>query len=254
MEKLSVITICFNNLEELISTCLSVDCQSMHPYEHIIIDGSSDSNIAEWLNNIPQPGYRKWICENDNGISDAFNKGIKYSTGTIIHLLNSADTYYSNDIIESVMNIFEINPDIQWISGKIFMNRGGIWVNIGAPFNRSLLFKGMRSVSHPTWFLRKNIYDRVGLFSTEINIAMDYDLLCRIRNEKYFYFEKTIVRFDDKGLSTIRYLQSLDENNKIYESYFGFSFKSRIWKLRLKFIYYLMQTKFGKWLYAIKMS
>ena len=81
MEQLSVITISFNNLKELQQTCDSVDYQTLHPFEHCIIDGSSNNEISEWLSNTVQPVYRKWICERDKGISDAFNKGIKLELG-----------------------------------------------------------------------------------------------------------------------------------------------------------------------------
>ncbi len=252
MELLSVITICFNNLSEVQATCASVDSQTVLPFEHYIIDGSSNTAIADWLQNTPQPTHRKWICERDKGISDAFNKGINKAGGTIIHLLNAADTYYSNEVIEKVTNYFNQNPAAQWISGNIFMNRGGIWVTVGVPFDKDQLYKGMRSVSHPTWFLRKEVYTRVGQFSLGIKIAMDYDLLCRLGNEPYVYLDETIVRFDDKGISTTQYVKSLADNTKVYESHFGYSLKSRLWQFRLKLIYYLLQTSVGKWLYKIK--
>jgi len=114
MEQLSVITICFNNLRDLQRTCDSVDAQSIKPHEHYIIDGSTNIEINEWLQNTPQPAYRKWICERDKGISDAFNKGIQHATGSLIHILNSADIYFSSTVIENVLGFFEINPSIQW--------------------------------------------------------------------------------------------------------------------------------------------
>lgn len=252
MERLSVITICFNNLAELQATCASVDSQTTAPFEHYIIDGSSNVEIADWLQTTPQPSYRKWICERDKGISDAFNKGIQHVSGSIIHLLNAADTYYSNEVIEKVYKWFDIHPKAQWISGNIHMKRGGIWVNIGVPFDPSQLYKGMRSVAHPTWFLRKEVYQRRGLFNVDIKIAMDYDLLCRLSQEPYSYLAETMVRFDDKGVSTTQYLQSLDDNIKVYETYFGWSIKCRFWQWRLKMIYYLMQTSLGKSLYKMK--
>jgi GT2 family glycosyltransferase len=252
MEQLSIITICFNNLDEVKKTCTSVDCQTNLPYEHLIIDGSSSTAVSDWLNNTSQPAYRKWVCEPDKGISDAFNKGINIANGSIVYLLNAADTFFSNDITRKVLDFFEKNPNTDWISGNIYMNRGGIWVHVGVPFDKNQLYKGMRSVAHPTWFLRKEVYRKVGLFSLDLNIAMDYDLLCRIKEESYFYLNETIVRFDDKGISTTQYLKSLRENTKVYESYAGFSYKSRFWQFRLKIIYYLMKTVFGKRLYKIK--
>lgn len=252
MERLSVITICFNNLAEVQATCASVDSQSVVPFEHYIIDGSSNTQIADWLQNTPQPSYRKWVCEKDKGISDAFNKGIQRAEGTLIHLLNAADIYYSNEVIEKVLACFEQQTQAQWISGNIYMNRGGHWVKVGVPFDKKQLYKGMRSVSHPTWFLRKEVYERAGLFNLDIKIAMDYDLLCRLTQEPYFYLNETIVRFDEKGVSTTQYLKSLADNIKVYESHFGYSLICRFWQWRLKMIYYLMQTSFGKALYQMK--
>jgi hypothetical protein len=81
---------------------------------------------------------------------------------------------------------------------------------------------------------------------------MDYDLLCRIKNAPYAYMDETIVHFDDGGVSTNQYLASLKENVKVYESYFGFSISARIWQFRLTLLYYLLQSKFGKFLFAIK--
>ena len=252
MEQLSVITICFNNLKELQQTCNSVDSQTEHPFEHYIIDGSNNNEISVWLNTTPQPAYRKWICEADEGISDAFNKGILHVSGSIIHILNAADVYFSNTVIAKVVNYFNQHPKTQWISGNIFIKRGGIWVTVGVPFDIQQLYKGMRAVSHPTWVVRKEVYERVGKFSKNIKIAMDYDLMCRLKSELYDYVNETFVKFDDTGISTSQYLKSIKENTKVYESYFGFSFKARFWQFRLKILYHLLQSKFGKFLYYIK--
>ena len=252
MEQLSVITICFNNLSDLIATCNSVDIQSELPYEHYIINGSTDKEIENWLTQTPQPLYRKWINEPDKGISDAFNKGVQKATGSIIHLLNSGDCYFDENVINKVNSCFKNHPTLQWISGNIYMYRNGSWVVVGVPFDYKQLYKGMRSVSHPTCFLRKEVYERVGVFSLSIKIAMDYDLLCRLNNEKYYYLNETIVRFDNKGVSTTQYVKSLEDNIKVYESYHGFSMIARLWQFRLKIIFYLMQTSFGKWLYKLK--
>jgi hypothetical protein len=64
--------------------------------------------------------------------------------------------------------------------------------------------------------------------------------------------DQTIVHFDDGGVSTNQYLKSLKENVKVYESYFGYSIAARIWQFRLSLLFYLLQSSFGKFLYAIK--
>jgi glycosyltransferase involved in cell wall biosynthesis len=254
MEQLSVITICFNNLGDLQRTCNSLDGQSVQPYEHYIIDGSSNTEIADWLQNTPQPHYRKWLCERDKGISDAFNKGLALCSGSLIHILNSADIYYAHSVIENVLAYFNNNTTIQWASGNILMKRAGVWVQIGVPFDAQQLYKGMRAVSHPTWFVKKELYKKLGYFSLDLKIAMDYDLMCRLKKESYGYMNETIVKFDDGGVSTNQYLKSLKENVKVYESHFGFSIAARVWQWRLSFLHYLLQSKFGKFLYAIKAS
>src|SRR5688500_11908373 len=121
----SVITICFNNLEELIATCKSVDKQSRKPEEHLIVDGSSDEKILRWLQDQPQPTYRRWIHERDKGISDAFNKGITNAIGDVNHLLNSGDVYYDTDAIKMVMDVFNADPSIMWTHSAYVQNRGG---------------------------------------------------------------------------------------------------------------------------------
>jgi glycosyltransferase involved in cell wall biosynthesis len=252
MPAISVITICFNNPADLLKSCASVDRQTRPPDEHWIINGSTERSIADWLVNTPQPAYRKWINEKDKGIADAFNKGIGKAEGPVIHLLNSGDIYASDDVFLWVEEIFDQHPEVQWISGNIQMIRGGQPVVVGKAFDKSKLYRGMRSVSHPTWFVRKGVYERVGPFKSEYKIAMDYDMMCRIAGEPYFYLDKTLAVFDDTGVSNSQYLRSLEENKTVYESHFGPSRMLYVWQARLKLLHYLLQTSFGKWLFRLK--
>ena len=252
MHGISVITICFNNLADVQKTCASVDAQTVHPQEHWIINGSTSTAIAEWLTKTPQPAYRKWINESDKGIADAFNKGIRNAEGPVTHLLNSGDTYASSDVIATVRDFFQTHPQIQWISGNIELVRGGQKVVVGKPFEQSKLYRGMRSVLHPSWFVKKEVYARAGNYKSEYKIAMDYDMMCRIGNEPYRYLPKTIVIFDDTGISSTQYLRSLKESRRVYESYFGYSLKMQLWQWRLKLLHYLLQSGFGQWLFSIK--
>lgn len=252
MFSLSVITICFNNFEDVKLTCASVDAQSVKPAEHWIINGSTTPDIENWLLDTPQPSYRKWINENDRGIADAFNKGIEKAACEVTHLLHAGDRYADTDVLAVVDQFFTAHPAVQWISGNIQLVRGGLPVVVGKPFDKKKLYRGMRSVSHPTWFVKKAVYEKIGLFSSEYKIAMDYDMMCRIANEPYQYFDKVIAVFDDTGISSTKYLDSLKENIKVYESHFGYSLKCRLWQFRLKVLHLLLQTSIGKWLYRIK--
>ncbi len=252
MPTISVITICFNNPEDLRRTCASVDMQLLPPDEHWIINGSTQPEIAKWLSATAQPSYRKWLSEPDKGISDAFNKGIGLANAEIIHLLHAGDTYASADVLEAVSQLFEKHPRVQWISGNIQVVRGGQPAVVGKPFEREKLYRGMRSVSHPTWFVKKAVYERAGRFNLQYAIAMDYDLMCRIADEPYAYLDKLLVVFDDTGISSANYLRSLEETKKVYESHFGRSWRFDLWQMRLKTLHYLLQTKAGKWLFRLK--
>ncbi|MDP1844148.1 MAG: glycosyltransferase [Sediminibacterium sp.] len=248
----SIITICFNNLADLQKTCASIDAQTTKPDEHWIINGSSNKDIENWLAASTQPDYRKWINERDKGIADAFNKGIEKATQEITHLLHAGDTYASNEVLTIVNNYFAQHHLVQWISGNIQIVRGGIKVVVGKPFDKNKLYRGMRSVAHPTWFVKKEVYTRVGLFRVDVKIGMDYDLMCRLADEPYAYINETLAVFDDTGISTTQYLASLKENIFIYESHYGFSILCRIWQIRLSLLHKLLQTPFGKWLFQLK--
>ncbi|MBL0883224.1 MAG: glycosyltransferase [Chitinophagaceae bacterium] len=252
MSPIAVITICFNNLTDLQKTCQSVDAQTCLPEEHWIINGSSTNDIANWLEQTPQPAYRKWVNERDQGIADAFNKGIQRAGSAIIHLLNSGDVYANEDVLNIVSVFFQKHPTVEWISGNIQLTRGGEQVIVGKPFEISKLYRGMRSVSHPTWFVKKKVYQRVGAYSSDYKIAMDYDMMCRLASASYCYLPKTIAIFDDTGVSSSQYLKSLDENKKVYTSHFGSSFQLTLWQWRLKILHYLLKSSLGKWLYRLK--
>lgn len=252
MNKISVVTICYNNLEEVKRTVESVDAQTLPPHEHWIIDGSSNTAIKDWLNSSVQPAFRYSVHESDNGIADAFNKGISKATGNIIHLLNSGDVYENAAALQQVSSVFEADNELMWVSGILKTLRGGSWVYVGKPFEATKLYRGMRSVFHPTWFVKKEVYDRVGGYESKYKIAMDYDMLCRFPGEKYRFINIPIAIFDPGGISSVRYLDSLRETKQVYEKHFGKSMKLMLWQLRLRMLHALLHSSVGKLLYDIK--
>jgi len=249
---ISVITICFNNLEELKTTLHSVDQQQVKPYEHWIIDGSSNTDIKNYLDNNPQPDYRKWLSEKDNGIADAFNKGIVRSEGRILNMLNSGDYYIDATTLQTVSKAFEEKPVITWLHGKYKLLRGGVWVVIGKPFEPGKLYRGMRSVAHQSMFVEKTLHTKYGLYDTSLNISMDYDFVCRIAEEPFAFIENPLIVFAPDGTSQRNYLAALQQAKKVYEKYFGKSLMLEIWQLRLKTLYHLLNGPAGSILYKIK--
>ena len=252
MYSISVITICFNNLPDLIQTCDSVDLQKLKPFQHIIIDGSTNNEIKGYLQKKALNNYREWISEPDNGIADAFNKGIRIATGEIVVMLNSGDLFYNDSVIETVTTAFSKEPQISWLHGKYRLMRGGISVIIGKPFEKRKLYRGMRSVSHQTMFVKKQLHEKYGLYGTTEKISMDYDFLCRIADEAFAFLPVPLITFAPAGTSTVHYLQSLRDAKTVYTRYFGKSIFLTLWQLRLRILYYVLHSPVGNFLYKIK--
>ena len=252
MNQISIITICFNNLEDLIITSQSVDMQKQIPFEHLIINGSTTPDIKNYLENNPQPSYRRWINEKDHGISDAFNKGVVNAKGDIVVMLNSGDAFYSKDVINIVTDEFDKDHTLQWLHSKYELHRGNIWVIIGKSFSKSKMYRGMRSICHQTMFIKKELHDKHGLYDTQLKIAMDYDFLLRIANEKFIFLRIPLVKFAPSGTSNLNYSGSLKEIKTSYKKYYGDSLFVELWQFRLKLLHTLLQTRLGKMLFKLK--
>jgi len=235
------------------ATCASVQNQVHAPYEHLIIDGSSNSEIKDWLETHPQPSYRKWICERDQGIADAFNKGIKNTTGHIINFLNSGDSFYDHQTLQLVQAAFDHDEPLQWLHGDFVFHRGGIWLTAGTPFDPKQLYKGMRQVSHQSMYVKKALFDQYGLFDLQKRVGMDYDFLVRIRDEKSTYLYHPLCRFAPDGVSYDNVWAGLKEVSASYQKYVGFSIKQKLWMLRTYTLFWFTQkTVLGKWIFQLK--
>jgi len=254
MPTISIITICFNNPDDVIKTCASVDRQTIKPFEHLIIDGSSKPDIKNYLENNPQPPYRRWICERDKGIADAFNKGIKNALGEVTYLLNSGDEMYDETVLQKVATVFQQDPSIMWLNGKLNHFRGGMWAISGKRFEKDKLYRGMHGVFHPTMYVKKEVYARRGQFDVNIKMAMDYDFICRIADEKNTFIDYPLATFDPTGISSNRYLDSTREMFQCYQKYYGKSLKQQLWAWRLIILYHLLNSPFGKFLYRLKVK
>jgi len=244
--QLSVITICFNNLQDLVFTCKSVDEQSAAPFEHLVIDGSSNNEILQWLESNQQPGYRRWIHERDQGISDAFNKGIRNAKGNLTHLLNSGDGYKGIHTIEKVVAQFEKDPSLMWLHSRYVQHRGNMDVVSGVAFDKNKLWRGMRTVAHPSMFIKKEVYDRHGMYNTNLKIAMDYDMLVRMRDEKNKFIPEALVYFAPGGASNVQFKKGLEEVRKSHTQYIGPSTRQKAWQLRQRLLQRFMETSMGK--------
>ena len=122
------------------------------------------------------------VSEPDEGIYDALNKGIKLATGDVIGLLHSDDIYFDENVLAKVALLFEeknvgsVYGDLVYVDKKDTTKVFRYWK--AGEFNENKLRKGWMP-PHPSFFIRKEIYDRYGLYDTDFKIAADYDLILR---------------------------------------------------------------------------
>ena len=247
MNSLSIVSICFNNLEELKRTIESVLIQEKQPDEYWIIDGSNNGEIRNYLETNQIAPYIKWISEPDKGISDAFNKGITRCSSDIIHILNSGDYYIDSYATQRAMQCFDNDPDLMWVHGIFKQQIGGEWILSGTAFNPSKLYLGMGKVAHPTMFVRREVYDRVGLFEVGQRDAMDYDFLVRIRNEKFQFINEPMTVFTPGGNSDVNWKRTFKESQAAYKRHIGKDWRLNVAYWRQVIVHGLLKTPIGKW-------
>jgi len=234
-------------------TCRSVIEQTVKPFEHLLINGSTNDEIENYFQNSEALSFRKIFNEKDNGIADAFNKGIERSTGDVILLLNSGDLLYDKNVLETALAKFDEDKTLMWLHGKYRYQRSGIWVTLGKPFEPKKLYRGMRSLSHQTMYVRRELYHRHGLYDTSFKIAMDFDFVARIRFEKFLFLNEILAINVPGGISTEKYNLSLKEGSGVVQKYLGFSWKNKLWTARLKTLKAIQDIPvIGKVLYKIK--
>ena len=231
----SIITVVFNGEKHLEQTILSLINQTYSNIEYIIIDAGSTDGTLEIIKK-HEENIDYWVSEPDNGIYDAMNKGIALSKGELIGILNSDDWYEEYTIIE-IVNKFKNNPEIDIFHGlhKLW-NKNGLLGIIG----HTDLYLQYGMISHPTCFVKKEVYENYGGFDSIYKISADYELMLRFKSKslKFFMIEKTLVNFRNDGISNTSRKQIVFETNEIQWKYsiisaykmrlnkFGFLFRS----------------------------
>ena len=256
--KISIITPTYNS-EKVIEHCVSsLLNQTYTDFEHIIVDNvSSDSTVSIIQNvykNHSKINKLKVICEIDNGIAEAFNKGINNSDGDIIGILNSDDYYYNKNVLDLVNEAFQ-DDEIIFVHGNIYFEDPLYGSNIRKP----LLCPITRAMpyNHPTMFFRKEVYKQHGFFDTGYKFAMDFEFICRLSksiidfNSRGYYIDgKPLATMVAGGASWKNELDSIEETRKALKKYNYWNFDARknyfLRKLRTKVKYWLSLIKMEK--------
>lgn len=208
----SIVTICFNNKTGLEKTIESVVNQTFNNFEFVVIDGGSSDGTVDILNKFSSK-FAYWVSEKDNGISDAFNKGIRRSKGDWILFLNSGDILINANVLELFAKLIS-NDSIenQIFYGKIVIeNAKNIKYEFGREFNLKKFQKRM-NLPHQAIFFSKHFFVNYGCFDERFKLAMDYELLLRPISYKYKFINAVVSKMEQGGVSQTNI-------HKIYREY-----------------------------------
>lgn len=195
--KVSIITISYNSAQTIERTIQSVLAQKYLNIEYIIVDGGSTDGTVDVIKKYSD--CITWISEKDEGISDAFNKGIKLSSGDLICMMNS-DDYMAENAIEVVVNAYEDEVDIYY-GDVIVVDQDDN--SFHRKPRRLGYFKYSQPIFHQSTYINRRAYARYGLYDVGLKMAMDYELLYKmyLGGVKFKYVGQILATFSLQGLS-----------------------------------------------------
>lgn len=193
--KVTIITAVFNRIDFIESCITSVLNQNYHNIEYIVIDGGSeDGTIDVIFEYIDRISY--FESGRDLGIYDALNKGLDRATGDIVGILNSDDLFATKDVISSVVNCFNRNScdcvygKLNFISKDSISKINRLWDS--GLFTITDIEKGWMP-AHPSFYLRRALFDQFGKYSLKVGYSADYELMLRM-----LYTHRVYAVFVDK--------------------------------------------------------
>ena len=219
--KISIVTPTFNSAKTIQSNIDSIKAQSFKDYQIIIVDNNSTDETLEIIkkNNIPNI---KFLIEEDLGIFDAINKGIKISDNELISVLHSDDFFSDNDVLKNIVEVFNEDKSNDIVYGNlIYVRKDNIDINLRywkpGPFEKNLFFRGWHP-PHPSFFAKKKLFDDYGYYDLIHGNCADVELMFRFLNTynvKSEYFNKTLVKMRYGGASNKNILSIIKQNIQI---------------------------------------
>ncbi len=203
--RISIITVSYNSAATLKDTIDSVQRQAYEDLEHILVDGASTDGTMGIVQS--HAHISKWVSEKDNGLYYAMNKGFAMVTGDVVGILNSDDVYASDSVLKKVAAAFRdpavhcVYGDLQYVQQHNLSKILRTW-KAGKFNHRNFLYGWMPP--HPTFFVRRSVYEKVGLFNTELKSAADYEMMLRILYRHHFhaaYIPEVLVKMRSGGIS-----------------------------------------------------
>lgn len=214
----SIITVTYNS-ELFLESCIqSVENQAYSDIEHIIIDGNSVDGTEGIVKKFKNLIY---LSEIDNGIYDAINKGIGLATGDVIGILNSDDLFADNNVVQRIITAFD-NQNVGAVFSDVqFVQRNDTSKPVrfySSKFFKPWMFTFGFQPAHPTFYVRRELFEKFGKYRTDLRIAGDFELLLRFlkTNKVPFKYVKDVwVKMRIGGVSTSGISSILKLNEEI---------------------------------------
>lgn len=216
--KISIITATYNSAATVRDTLTCIASQQYPNIEHIIVDGISKDNTLAIVGEFSH--IAKTISEKDKGIYDAMNKGVQLATGEVIGILNSDDFYTNSEVLLKVALAFEdpaveaVYGDLQYVKADNVDVVTRTWKS--GKFKKKNLYYGWMP-PHPTFFVRRHVYEKCGLFNTTLRSAADYELMLRVLlkfNTRVQYIPEVLVKMRAGGMSNASFRNRLRANKE----------------------------------------
>ena len=231
--KISIITSTFNSAKTIKDTLDSILNQTYKNIELLIIDGNSKDNTLDIVRQYDKQfeGKLRYISEPDKGIYDAMNKGIHMATGDIIGILNSDDLYMDTTVLEDIASTF-IQSKVDAVYGNLLFvdekdTNKVVRTWKGSQYKSGGFLKGWHP-AHPTFYVRKEIYDKYGVFDISFNVSADFELMLRLI-EKHkisnLYLDRNFVRMRMGGESTGSIKKIITGNKNVLRAFEKNGFK-----------------------------
>ncbi len=239
--KISIITVCYNSEQFIKSAIDSILSQTYNDIEYIIVDGASNDKTVEIIKSYGNK-ITKFISEPDKGIYDAMNKGIKMSSGEIVAILNSDDFYTDNNVIRDIATAFSDNS-IDGIYGNLLV----VYRDNIDKIKRRYEAKKFRVKSleygimpgHATIFLKRNLFEKYGLYKTNYKIAADFDLLVRMlytHKIKIHYLPRIILKARTGGVSDNNIFTKFKISKEVLRACKENNLKTNLLKINLRML------------------
>ena len=239
---LSIITTTKNSAQTIEATLRSVAEQSYQQFEYIIVDGASNDNTMNIIDRY-RPIISQLICEPDNGLYDALNKGIKVARGEYIGILNSDDVYASKTTLEQIVEILTTNS-VDALYGDVTYFEGADPHRMSRYYSSSHFYpsrlKWGLMPAHTSLFLKADIFQRYGYYKTDYKIAADFEFMCRIFKDQslhYHYIEDVLIRMKSGGVSTKNFTHKFIIQNELLRACYENGISTHHGKLLMRYFF-----------------